>query len=387
MRPVPNFRRFARACVCLLLLTGAAAGGEPPAEGESPAGAVEPAAPCGCSGVQTALSPTPDPMFSGGDVEAPLRPIPDPIGHGPDGEDQCKDKDGNDIDPPCEAADGTMHCYRCFKLVDGVWEGSCEHLCKTGGSEVPNDCYLYDTTGDGVKNSCTSPCAPVGDETEGHAFRCDTTDNGIPNDCEYQCGQDENGQPNACATCDNNQNGHPEFCKIQCPAVDGETEPRYACPSCDTDGDEILDACGTEITNHPRLIGCLYRRQTGGYVPQPNNCSVSKDAETIFLTNLFGGTGDNPTGDADSSFLPCCEKHDIEYRKCAPPYSNLIHRLEADRRFGKCMAGVCDDTYPKFSFEWLKCRQLASAYKLAVNVGGTIPYTNAQIEACSCCSP
>ena len=157
---MPNALRSAATLACLLVLTGAAAGDDDPAE------------PCGCSGTQTALRPVPDPMFAGGDAETPLRPVPDPIGHGPDEDDQCEDENGKPIDPPCTAADGTKHCYRCTKHADGVAEDACEYPCNDDG-KGPNEscfrcklnaenkytaCFDCDLDGDGINDTCPEEC-------------------------------------------------------------------------------------------------------------------------------------------------------------------------------------------------------------------------------------
>ena len=157
---MPNALRPAATLACLLFLTGAAAGDDEPAE------------PCGCSGAQTALRPAPDPMFAGGDAGATPRPVPDPVGHGPDDDDQCEDENGEPVDPPCTAADGTTHCYRCTKHADGVVEDACEYPCDDDGNGTEESCFKCklnaeneytacfdcDLDGDGTNDTCPDGC-------------------------------------------------------------------------------------------------------------------------------------------------------------------------------------------------------------------------------------
>ncbi len=111
---MPNVHRLVLPLTGLLALTTAAAADD------------DPDPPCGCAADAAA-------------ADSPLRPVACPNGHGPDDNDQCRNNQGEVIDPPCRRiADGKMLCRRCDEDGNG-WPDNCNWSCKADKS-----CYSCD---------------------------------------------------------------------------------------------------------------------------------------------------------------------------------------------------------------------------------------------------
>ena len=100
------------------------------------------------------------------------------------------------IDPPCEAADGKMRCYRCTKQDDGV-ENACDYTCDHDGDGTDEACFQCEPDADGNKTTC---------------FKCDGTGDGVKDTCNSLCDTTGDGVANACFQHDVDGDGHNDSC-------------------------------------------------------------------------------------------------------------------------------------------------------------------------------
>jgi len=133
----------------------------------------------------------------------------------------------------------------------------------------------------------------------------------------------------------------------------------------DTDGDGIADCCVLPTPNWAALQACPgTRKQSPSYPNTPNGCT---------------GVSNNPCGLNGTSFLGCCNAHDIGYGTC-----NSV-KATVDTAFLNCMTAVCNAAgNPRCSYQPNHCQWWANRYYDGVRSVDRW-YRGAQVAACVCC--
>jgi hypothetical protein len=154
-------------------------------------------------------------------------------------------------------------------------------------------------------------------------------------------------------------------CNQQCVADDAysicchDNEVCYEGECCNADGTCSL---GDPIADCQALEACANRKSNPIYDNTSNGCSSP--------------FGDNPTGCADTSFLPACDQHDYCYGTCN------FSKDSCDSAFEFAMVQICAaSSCPAACMDW------AAYYAYAVRALGDDAYCAAQAQACLCCDP
>jgi hypothetical protein len=168
---------------------------------------------------------------------------------------------------------------------------------------------------------------------------------GNPNKNCYQCDTDNDGNNDACWSCRTSAGGPLNNCGI------------------DTDGNGTRDCCMRYVANYAQLQACPMVKPNPYYTPGTNGCSSP--------------LGNDPCGLGFTSFLACCNAHDIAYGTCNTT------QAAADTAFLACMMGVCGPANPSCGLT--SCSFWANTYYNAVNNFGGTAYEAAQYDACYCC--
>lgn len=138
----------------------------------------------------------------------------------------------------------------------------------------------------------------------------------------------------------------------------------------DTNGDGTADCCVLPVTSWAELAACPgTKKQPSSYTPTSNGCTWSPD---------------NPCGLSNTSFVNCCNAHDIGYGTCNS------NKGTVDTTFRNCMNAVCNAAgTPPGSTVWCQyymgtCHGYASTYYTVVSSTDSY-YQAAQVAACVCC--
>jgi len=206
---------------------------------------------------------------------------------------------------------------------------TCGFNCSTTPGGPNNTCKVCpDTTG--APNKLCKMCADVG---------------GTPNQECYQCDFDNDGNNDACYNCRTSAGAPFNNCGI------------------DTDGNGTRDCCMRYVANYAALQACPMVKPNPYYTPTPNGCT---------------DVPNNPCGLPGTSFLACCNAHDVAYGTCNTT------KAAADLAFYACMTGVCGAANPACG--WLtSCQDYADSYYAGVYWAGGSFYEDAQYNACYCC--
>ncbi len=223
-----------------------------------------------------------------------------------------------------------------------------QYLCADACCASPACCnnttcgFNCSTTG-GANDTCKT-CADAAGVADMLCKMCPDY-SGAPNKNCFQCDTDNNTKNDACWSCRSTTGGLLDNC------------------GADTNGDGIYDCCRRVVTTYAQLAACPTVK------PNPYTTATG--------VGCTGGVN-NPCGAGGTSFLACCQAHDVGYGTCNSS------KAAVDTAFLNCMLAVCGPANPSCGF-FTNCDYYAYAYYDAVYVGGQSYWEDGQLADCYCC--